>query len=186
MSSSSSVGFDAGWRLEFRPDATSAASADPVVVVDRAGHDAEVRVSFDSVWASPTFSVAVDGMRQADVDTILTKRCSHVTIALGWRDTPGSILSAGANLLAATGLGGAKTSTLPTVLTGRITSLERTAGDVRYRTSFTGVDATWARLQRTKVGDKPLPDKGSVGVWVKALCDRLNPRCLWWSRVVIR
>ena len=56
MPSSSSVGFDAGWQLEFRPDDASAASASPVVSVDRGGHDAEVQVSFDSVWASPTFS----------------------------------------------------------------------------------------------------------------------------------
>lgn len=175
MAVSSSVGFDAGWRLEFRPDDPQAATSAPAVAVDRAGYDADLEVSFAGIWAAPTFSATVDGLRQADVDTILKGRCSRVTIALGWRDRPGSLLAAGANLLAATGLGGARTSGLVTVLTGRITELTRTAGEVRYRTRFSGVDATWARLQRTQVGAPTLPVKGTVFQWVDAICQGLTP-----------
>ncbi|MFF4911225.1 hypothetical protein ACFY2T_40900 [Streptomyces sp. NPDC001260] len=176
MPTSSSVGFDAGWQLEFRPESPGAAAGKPVLAIDRSGYDAEIQVAFDSTWAAPTFTATVDGLRQQDVDTILSKSCALVTIALGWRDTPGSVLSAGANLLTATGLGGAWKTTLPTVLTGRITSLERTAGDVRYRTRISGLDATWARLQRAEVGGAKLPGSGSVVDWARALCGTLHPR----------
>ncbi len=175
MPTSSKVGFDAGWRLEFRPDTPAAAMADPVVTVDRSGYDADVQVGFESTWSSPTFTVTVDGMRQADVDAILSRNCSIVTVALGWRDTPGSFLAAGANLLAAAGLGGSKTSALPTVLTGRITALERTAGDVRYRTRFSGIDAVWSRLQTAQLGDATLPPPTTAGALITALCGRLTP-----------
>jgi len=175
MPPSSSVGFDAGWRLEFRRDDPSASAGKPVVAVDRAGYDAEVRAEFDATWRAPTFTVTVEGLRQTDYDAIVSGPCPLITLAMGWRDTPGSLLAVGANLLAATGLAGARTGALPTVLTGRVTAAERTAGDVRYRTTFTGVDAAWARLQATRVDAAKLPKKGSVVDYLRALCALASP-----------
>ncbi|HEX5543347.1 MAG TPA: hypothetical protein VFX60_17635 [Micromonospora sp.] len=174
MPGSSDVGFDAGWRLDFRTE-SAAAGSKPALSVDRRGYDAEIQVAFESTWTSPTFTVTVDGMSQQDVDAILCGPYPEVEIALGWRDTPGSFLSAGASVLAATGLGPARTSALTSVLAGRITALERTAGDVRYRTRFSGVDSTWARLQRTCVQGTPLPAEGSVVDWLRALLGSLTP-----------
>ncbi|ONH34497.1 hypothetical protein [Protofrankia sp. BMG5.30] len=174
MPGSSDVGFDAGWRLDFRA-APAAAGSRPPVSVDRSGYDAEIQVAFESTWSAPTFTVTVDGMSQQDVDAILGGPYPEVEIALGWRDTPGSFLSAGASVLAAVGLGPARTSTLTTVLAGRITALERTAGDVRYRTRFSGVDSTWARLRRSFVSGTPLPAQGTVVDWLRALLGSLTP-----------
>ena len=174
MPGSSDVGFDAGWRLDFRPASAVAGSKAPLSV-DRSGYDAEIQVAFESTWTAPTFTVTVDGLREQDVEAVLATPYPEVEIALGWRDTPGSLVSAGAALLTAAGLGPARTQGLPTVLSGRITAVDRSAGDVRYRTRFGGVDSTWARLQRSSVGGAPLPAEGTVVDWLRALLGSLAP-----------
>jgi hypothetical protein len=174
MPGSSDVGFDAGWRLDFRTESAAVGSR-PALSVDRSGYDAEVQVAVESTWTAPTFTLTVDGLSQSDVDKIIAGPYPEVEIALGWRDTPGSFLSAGASVLAAAGVGPARLSTLTTVLAGRITALERTAGDVRYRTRFSGVDTTWARFQRACVSGTPLPAKGTVVDWLAALLGSLTP-----------
>ena len=70
MTSSPSTGFDAGWAVEFRPATPGALAAPPVLTVDRAGYDAEIRVEFDAAFRAPTFSIAIDGLSEADVTTI--------------------------------------------------------------------------------------------------------------------
>jgi len=176
MPNSSEVGFDAGWRIGFHADDPVARPGKPTVTLDRAGYDAEITVDADATWRAPTFTVTIDGMRQEDFDAVLGRPCPYLTVALGWRDAPPSLAGVGANVLAAaTGVDIRPAVDLPVVLTGRITSVERSAGDVRYRTRFSGVDATWARLQSTRVGAAVLPERGSVVDYLAALCRLTEP-----------
>ena len=143
MLPSSRVGFDAGWRVGFRPASAGGVMADAVRTFDRAGYDAEIRVEFDAAFRAPTFTVAIDGLTQADMDAIVSGPCPMVSIELGWRDGVGALQG------------------LSTVLFGRVRSFERTTGDFRYRTSFSGVDRDLgpSRVDRRRQG-RPACQRG--------------------------
>ena len=175
MPGSSEVGFDAGWRVEFRSDTPTALAATPACSFDRSGYDAEITVDADGSARAPTFSVAIDGLSDADYQQLVGGPCPIVTISLGWRDKPGSLAAVGANLLAATGLAKGGAADLTPVLTGRVTSVRRTAGDFRYRTELAGIDAAWARLRAKPVGAATLPEKGAAVDYVRALTALVEP-----------
>ncbi|MEV1289105.1 hypothetical protein [Micromonospora sp. NPDC049679] len=173
-SSDSTVGFDAGWRADFRADGADGLAAEPALSVGREQYDAELRWESDGSFRAATFSLAVDGLTDPDYEKLAGRPCPHVTVALGWRDTPGTFVSGLANLAGALSFGPGSDG-LPEVFLGRITRVERTAGDFRYRTTFTGVDAAFARLRGTRSRAVDVPAGRPLIDYLRALCGQTEP-----------
>jgi hypothetical protein len=173
-SSEVTVGFDAGWRADFRADGAAGLQAKPVLSVGRTGYDAEIRIESDASFRAATFSLAVDGMTDDDYQKVAGTPCPHVTLALGWRDSPGSFVAGLANLSSALGFAPGVDG-LPDIFTGRVTAVERTAGDFRYRTTFTGINAAYARLRATRSRAVEVPAGRPLIDYIRALCAQADP-----------
>ncbi len=173
MRTSAEVGFDAGWRAEFRPSTPGAGALPPVRAFGRGGYEATIAVEDDAAFRAATFTLAVDGIRTQDLDAITAGRCRIVSLAVGWRDRPGSIGAALVHLASATGLvdddGGTP------VLRGRVQQMQRTVAGMRHRTTFTGIDATWALLAATPIGGARVPTTGSASDRIQALVRIADP-----------
>lgn len=175
MTASSDVGFDAGWHADFRLDGAAGLTAQtPELQVGRGDYDAELRVESDAAFRGATFQLDVDGLTDGDYDTIVGRPCPHVVLSMGWRDSPGSLLAGPASLVAAAGLGGGGAE-LPEVLVGRITGVQRSAGDYLYRTTVTGVDAAFARLQRTRSTPVKIAPGRPLIDYLRAVCAQAQP-----------
>ncbi len=173
-SSDPKTGFDAGWRADFRADGAAGLQGTPVLSVGRAGYDAELRIESDASFRAPTFSLTIEGMTDRDYDTVARKPCPHVTLALGWRDKPGRFVAGLASWAGTAGFAPGADG-LTDILTGRITAVERTAGDFRYKTTFRGVDAAFARLGATRSRAVKLAAGRPLADYVTALCAQADP-----------
>lgn len=174
VSSDPKVGFDAGWRADFRADGAAGLRAAPVLSVSRTGYDAEVRIEMDAAFRGATFSLAVDGMTDGDYQKVAGGPCPYVTLALGWRDRPGSFGSGFLPVAGALGFAPGVDG-LPDVFVGRVAAVERTAGDLRYRTAFSGVDAAFARLRATRSRAVTVPAGRPLIDYLRALCAQADP-----------
>lgn len=173
MRTSAEVGFDAGWRAEFRAATPGADAQPPVRAFGRGGYEATIAVERDATFRAATFSLAIDGIRSQDLDAITAGPCPIVSLAVGWRDRPGSVGAALVHLAAAAGLvdddGGTP------VLRGRVRRMERTVAGLRHRTTFSGIDAIWALLAATRVGDARVPATGSASDRIQILARIADP-----------
>jgi hypothetical protein len=150
------VGFDAGWKLEFRREdpSTHTPTGEPITLT-RDRYYAQIKVDTATAFRGGTFEIAVDGLSDEDFaalqggdDGVYT----FVDILLGWRDLGSGFTAAFADVgKLLTGSSGPERN-YHDVLHGRIRSCERVAGEYRYRTTFTGVDHRWERLRCTEVG----------------------------------
>ena len=168
------VGFDAGWRADFRADGVAGLAAPPVVSVGRSDYDAELRINTDASFRAPTFQLSVSGMTDRDYETITSGPCPHVTLAVGWRDIPNAFVAGLTSALGSFGVGSSADG-LPEVLLGRVTRTERSAGDVRYLTSFFGVGADFARLNTTISSNILVPAGSPLMAYVTTLCAQAEP-----------
>lgn len=173
-SSDPKVGFDAGWLAEFRADGAAGLEGEPALSVGRGGYDAELRIESDASFRAPTFSLTVEGMTDRDYDKVAGTPCPHVTLALGWRDKPGTFVAGLASWAGTVGFAPGADG-LAKIFTGRITAVERTAGDFRYKTMFSGVDAAFARLGATRSRAVDVPAGRPLADYVTALCAQADP-----------
>lgn len=167
------VGFLAGWALEFRPDDGKGrpdASADPLLV-SHADCDAEIGVDADDQLRGATFDITLDGLLDNTYKTIAGQGKVHVAIRLGWQDLGGGIGGALASAAAAFGIGGRKDDGLHEVLAGRLTSVERSHGEFRYRTRLRGTDAAYFRMQRRAPVAASVPPGSTAFEYARELCE---------------
>lgn len=145
------VGFRAGWALEFRMDNGKGFPAEDVdpVRVSAADCDAELMVEADDQLRAATFDITLDGLIDKVYRAIATDSHVHVLIKLGWQDLGTGFVAALKSAVAPFGLGGpGQNQGLYDVLAGRLTSVERSHGEFRYRTRLRGIDAAFHRMQR--------------------------------------
>jgi hypothetical protein len=167
------VGFDAGWQMVFRKDDGGGFPVDDdAVTFTRADYEAvDLQVEGDDSFRGATFEVAVDGMLDEDYAKLAKGRYMHVELWLGWRDLGrgvGQALKSAAALF--TG-GSDEPDDLFRVLEGRVYTAERSHGEFRYRTRFTGVDSRFHRM-RVTAADIGKVDPGTALVgYAKKLCD---------------
>jgi hypothetical protein len=167
------VGFDAGWQLVFRKDDGGGFPVDgDAVTFTRADYEAvDLRTEAHDTFGGGTFEIAVDGMLDEDYAKLAEGRYVHVELWLGWRDLGrgfGQALKSAAALF--TG-GSDDPDDLFKVLEGRVYTAERSHGEFRYRTRFTGVDARYHRMRLT-VADIGTVKPGTPLVdYAKRLCD---------------
>lgn len=169
-----SVGFDAGWRADFRADGAVGLAAPPVVSVGRGDYDARIRIDSDASFRAPTFELSIEGLSDQDYEAIAGQPCPHVSIALGWRDAASTFVAGLSSAVGAFGVG-SDVDGLPDVLLGRITRVERAAVDVHYVTTFFGVGAAFARLGTTLSTDVAVDAGRPLIDYVSALCALASP-----------
>ncbi|TMV00044.1 hypothetical protein [Streptomyces sp. DASNCL29] len=170
------VGFHAGWALVFRKDDDGIADrkADPLRLT-HTSYQAEIKVDGDNTLRGATFDIAVDGMLDRDYDAIAAGQYVHVEIRLGWWDLQAGFVGSALGAVGAPlpgGLSGGDNDGLHPVLEGRVLSVERAHGDFTYRARFSGIDASYHRMQcRPPRLDTKLLPRTVVG-YATGLCQK--------------
>lgn len=165
------VGFDAGWSIELRKEDTAHKPVGQPLTVSRNDYFGEIKVDTSATFRGGTFEVTLDGLSDKHFGEIVSGSYVFMLIKLGWRDRGSGALAPFKDVGAFLTGGSGPDSHYTDVLHGRIRSCERTAGDFRYRTKFTGVDYNWELLRCTEVTHPLAVSEGDPArTYAEALC----------------
>lgn len=167
------VGFDAGWKVELRKQ--DASTGEPmngeVISLSRQRYFAQVKVDAQALFRGATFEVIVEGLSDEDYREILGGPYVFVKVFLGWRDL-GSGAAAPFADLAAMVTGRGDEGNYTPVIHGRLTTMERVAGQFRYRTRLAGVDYRFHKLHCTPATQPAVAAGDPASRFAELLCEQ--------------
>lgn len=168
------VGFDAGWKAEFRKAGDKGQPIDEgMFSISRDSYFGEVRFEAATAFRAPSFRLSVEGLSDDDHHKIVGGPYVFVKIFAGWRDLGSGFLSAFSDI-ASVFTGESGDEACVELLNGRIYTYERLHGDFRYKTEITGIDERYHRM-RTTIAEKVTVNSGDAAqLYAKALCEQIG------------
>jgi hypothetical protein len=168
------VGFDAGWKIELFQEDDKHNPTGKAKEITRNQYYGEIKVETAATFKSPTFEIIIDGISDEDYNDIVQKAYVCVKIRLGWRDLGSGAAAPFKDFGKFMSGSAGDDSNYHDVINGRIKTFERTAGEFRYRTKFTGVDYRWEQLRAKKATKLDVKKGDPIGKYATLLAGQVG------------
>lgn len=144
------VGFDAGWKVEFRKAGTDGAPTDDEKLqLTRGNYFATVRVARSASFRAATFDIVIEGLRDEDHNKIVGAPYVFARLLLGWRDLGSGAGAPFSDIAAIVTNSDGSDGNYTEVIHGRIHTYERLSGEFKYTTHIAGIDRYFHTLRTT-------------------------------------